>query len=117
MLSKADRLKVARITGLAMRLAGDHADDAMGEVLAADLDRGEGEHLTAAIVAVHAISADPVVLNESAAMYTVKPETEQRRIALRLLVAAGADLAEAERIQAARGKGWVTPQADAWRPD
>jgi hypothetical protein len=117
MLSRADRIRVAQVSGTALRLCGSEADDALGEALHLQLDADGGVLVDRAAAAIHAVSADPVVLCEAAAMFTVPPGTPMRRYALRLLVAAGADEAEARRIMAARGKGWSTPQAEAYRPD
>lgn len=117
MLSRQDRLTAASLAATAERLAGSHADDALGEALAADLDRGSGEHLDAALATIAAITTDPRLLTEAAARLTTEPAVPQRTNALRLLAAAGADQAEARRVQAARGKGWRTPQAEPWRAD
>lgn len=116
MLSRDDRLKVARMTGTALRLCGAEADDALGEPLHVQLDAGGGELVERAVSVVHAISAESEVLHQAAAMFTLPPTTPMRCYALRLLVAAGADEGEARRIQASRGKGWRTPQAEAWKP-
>lgn len=117
MLSRADRIRVAQVSGTALRLCGSEADDALGEALHGQLDTGGGVLVDRAVATVHAVSADPVILCEAAAMFTVPPTTPMRRYALRLLVAAGADEDEARRIMAARGKGWSTPQAEAWKRD
>ncbi len=114
MLSKRDRIKVAQVSGTALRLVGDHADDALGEALHVQLDTGGGDLVDRAVALIHQISADPVVLNEAAAMMTAPPATPARCDALRLLAAAGADEGEARRIMAARGGGWSTPQAKAY---
>ncbi len=113
---REDRLTVASLAATAERLAGSHADDALGYVLGADLDRGHGPALDQALATIGGITVDPRLLTEAAARLTTEPAVPQRVNALRLLVAAGADEAEARRIQAGRGKGWRTPQAEPWRP-
>ena len=70
---------------------------------------GTGPHST-----IGGISTDPALLAEAAARLTTDPQVPQRRNAFRLLIAAGADEQEARRIQAARGKGWRTPQAERY---
>lgn len=117
MLSRDDRLKVARMTGTALRLCGAEAADALGEPLHVQLDAGGGELVDRAVAVIHGISSDQVVLSQAAAMFTLPPTTPMRCYALRLLVAAGADEDEARRIQASRGKGWSTPQAEPWTPN
>ncbi len=110
---------MARAAGTALRLCGEPSDDqsdALGEALHVQLDAGGGVLVDRAVAVLHAVTADPTVLCEAAAMFTVPPATPMRCYALRLLVAAGADEGEARRIQAARGKGWETPQAEAWEP-
>ncbi len=117
MLSRQDRLTAVSLGATAERLCGEPLDDlsdALGARLAADLDRGEGEHLDRALAVLADISTDPVLLTHAAARLTTEPQVPQRHNALRLLVAAGADEAEARRIQAARGKGWRTPQASRY---
>jgi hypothetical protein len=111
-LSAQDRIKVAKVSGTALRLCGSLAGDALGEPLHVQLDAGGGDLVDRAVAVVHAISADPIVLSEAAAMFTTPPATPMRCYALRLLVAAGADEGKARRVQAARGKGWSTPQAE-----
>ncbi len=113
---REDRLTVASLAATAERLAGSHADDALGEALGADLDRGHGAALDQALATIGGISTDPRLLTDAAARLTTEPAVPQRVNALRLLAAAGADEDEARRIQAARGRGWRTPQAEAWKP-
>lgn len=116
MLSGEDRLTAVSAGSTAERLCGDLADDAMGEQLHRDLDRGEGEHLERALRILAEVTTEPELLTYAAARHVVG-RVPARRYALRLLVAAGADEVEARRIQAARGHGWSTPQAEKWRPD
>jgi hypothetical protein len=119
-VSTPRQIAVARLPATALRLcsppsAGD--DDAYGEPLHVQLDAGGGPLVDRAVAALHAISADPRLLSEGAAMLTTEPVTPLKCYALRLMVAAGADEAQARRIQAGRGRGWSTPQAEAWMPD
>lgn len=114
MLSREDRIKVAQVTGTVQRLLMNHAEDGMGEALMGDVDAGRGEFLDRARAILHAISDDPQILCEASAMFTTPPSTPVRLYSLRLLVLLGADEAEARRIQAARGRGWRTPQAKAY---
>jgi hypothetical protein len=114
-LPRADRLTAVSLGATAERLCGSHAPDALGEALAADLDAGGGPYLEQALATLAAISTDPRLLTEAAARLTTPPAVPQRANALRLLVAAGADEQQARRIQAGRGRGWTTPQADPWR--
>ncbi len=119
-MSTPRQLKVARLPATAERLCStpsDGDDDAYGEPLHVQLDAGGGDLVDRAIAVLHAISADPAVLTEGAAMLTTEPQTPLKCYALRLLIAAGADEGEARRIQARRGKGWSTPQAEAWKAD
>lgn len=115
-MSTPQQIAAARSAAAAERLCGTWGDDAMGEPLHADLDRGDGEHLTRALGFIHAITRDPGVLTEGATRLTTEPRTPGRVYALRLMVAAGADEEQARQIMARRGKGWVTPQAEAWKP-
>ncbi len=93
----------------------DPDDDRVGGALHVQLDAGGGELVDRAVAVIHAITADPVLLNEGAAWLTTPPVTPMRHYGLRLLVAAGADEDEARRIMAGRGKGWSTPQAQSYR--
>ncbi len=114
------QIAVARLPATAQRLCSTPSpgdDDAYGEPLHVQLDAGGGGLVDRAVEVLHTISADPAVLNEGAAMLTTEPRTPLKCYALRLLVAAGADEEQARRIQEQRGKGWRTPQAEAWRPD
>jgi hypothetical protein len=113
-MSTDRQVRVARLPATAQRLCSapsDGDDDAYGEALHVQLDAGGGVLVDRAVAVLHAISADPGVLDEGAARLTTEPRTPLKCYALRLLVAAGADEVEARRIQAARGKGWSTPQA------
>lgn len=111
------RLKVASLTGLTARYLGGFGEQtcADAQLLRSDLEAGhDPKGRVAAVLAVlREVSTSPEVLTAAAAMYS--PDGNgyfYGRSALKLLARAGADLDEAARVKAARGHGWVTPQAD-----
>ncbi len=104
-MSTRRQIQAAQLPALAERLCAeprDPRDNGLGAALHVQLDAGGGELVDKAVAALHAISTDPQVLNEGAARLTAPPATPMRCYALRLMVAAGADEAEARRIMAAR---------------
>lgn len=118
-LSRTDRLTAVSLGSTAERLCSEPLDelgDGMGRHLADDLDAGSGPYLDKALTILAAISTDRQLLAHAAARFTAAAyQHPVGHDALRLLVAAGADLNEAQRIQAARGGGWSTPQAEPWQ--
>lgn len=116
-LTRAERLQVASLAGLAARFTGGFGEQTTRNalLLQGDLENGDDPRgaVAAAIGVLHAVSDDPAVLTEAAAMYC--PDGNgyfYGQAALKLFALAGADIAEAERVMAARGQGWRTPQAD-----
>ncbi len=90
-LSSADRVLVARLTGVAARFAS-------GQQARAHAEFGDLEPVgdAAAVAALHEVTADPELLTTAAVMYANGGHWYAVE-ALRLLGLAGADLDEAER--------------------
>jgi hypothetical protein len=119
-LTRDDRITCAGIQGVAEGHAGGITSRAATfDQLCADLAAGEGPALAAAVEEIRErLPADPAraqqILDEAAARFTMRSAPHHGR-ALAILVYAGADENTARTIQAARGRGWRTPQAEPYR--